>query len=66
MHKAAVLQVEDASSAFDEKLEQEHRGDYSGAVGKTDEREIALVRKLDMRFVFLCHFIMKTYTLITA
>lgn len=30
---------------------KENPGDYSGAVGKTDPIEIALVRKLDMRIM---------------
>jgi hypothetical protein len=40
-------QIEHASSL---KLGDEN-GDYSGATAKTDAREIALVRKLDMRIM---------------
>ena len=31
--------------------EKDLRGDYSGAAAKTDQREIALVRKLDLRIM---------------
>jgi hypothetical protein len=38
--------------AFNEKSPHaSNHGDYSGAVEKTDVREIALVRKLDMRIM---------------
>lgn len=41
--------VEHAPSAIDDEKASRARGDYSGAVTKTDPREIKLVRKLDMR-----------------
>lgn len=34
-----------------EDLKLEHGGDYSGAVAKTDPKEIALVKKLDVRIM---------------
>lgn len=45
--KVAPMQIEDAMNN-DEKANQ---GDYSGATGKTDKAEIALVRKLDTRIM---------------
>lgn len=47
--KGAHLEVEDVGTIMERKNSQS--GDYSGAVAKTDEREIALVRKLDMRIM---------------
>lgn len=47
IEKDAALQLE---VAMDED-ERSKQGDYSGAVAKTDEVEIALVRKLDMRIM---------------
>ncbi|KAL4940620.1 hypothetical protein BDV06DRAFT_230211 [Aspergillus oleicola] len=39
------------SSMFDDEKGARDQGDYSGAVAKTDPREIKLVRKLDMRMM---------------
>lgn len=38
-------------SMFDDEKAVRSQGDYSGAVAKTDPREIQLVRKLDMRMM---------------
>ena len=54
---ALPTQIEDVAtpvvSLDDERKQpdQERTGDYSGAVAKTDPREIALVRKLDWRIM---------------
>ena len=50
--KTAVYEVE----SFDQSIADARRiaaedGDYSGAVAKTDQKEIALVRKLDLRIM---------------
>jgi hypothetical protein len=45
--KDTVMQVEDSMCSERKSL----KGDYSGAVAKTDKVEIALVRKLDMRIM---------------
>lgn len=39
------------SGMFDDEKAVRSQGDYSGAVAKTDPREIQLVRKLDMRMM---------------
>lgn len=62
--KNSALQIDDkASSEQDMKnLSDEAEGDYSGAVAKSDPREIALVRKLDMRIMpalFCMYFLNK-------
>ncbi|KAL2862694.1 putative MFS transporter [Aspergillus lucknowensis] len=51
--KCDASYVEDtrSSKCADEKGEGRAQGDYSGAVAKTDPREIALVRKLDTRMM---------------
>lgn len=48
IEKPAPIRVED--NMLDEK-NIESRGDYSGAVKKTSEEEIRLVRKLDWRIM---------------
>jgi hypothetical protein len=47
-----VAQIEDCKQDVT-TVEEKHAAaaDYSGAVAKVDEREIALVRKLDLRIV---------------
>ena len=46
--KPSEVHVEDAVT---ENLKLEDGGDYSGAVTKTDPKEIALVKKLDRRIM---------------
>lgn len=46
--KPSDIQVEDAATEI-HKLEA--GGDYSGAVAKSDPKEIALVKKLDIRIM---------------
>ena len=48
----SLQQVEDVSS-LEKRQPADHpgTGDYSGAVAKTDAKEIALVRKLDFRLM---------------
>lgn len=46
--KPPDIQVEDAVT---ENHKLEDGGDYSGAVAKTDPKEIALVKKLDLRII---------------
>jgi hypothetical protein len=60
----ALAQVEDATLpvGLDEKAQQARQqgGDYSGAVAKTDQAEISLVRKLDYRMMptlFVMYFL---------
>jgi len=50
--KMAPLEIENAI-VNEDYIEKgvEKAGDYSGAVSKTDPREIALVRKLDWRLM---------------
>lgn len=52
----AVVKTEDGAdprNSMDEEALKVHQeqGDYSGARGKTDPREIALVKKLDRRIL---------------
>lgn len=47
--KTRPMEVEVAS--HHDSQTSERKGDYSGAVAKTDEAEIALVRKLDRRIL---------------
>ena len=51
--KNTTLHVDDKSSTGQDlkDMSNENHGDYSGAVAKTDPKEIALVRKLDMRIM---------------
>jgi hypothetical protein len=53
LEKNSSLQIDDVSSSEkDLKLDTPVDGaDYTGAVGKTDPEEIALVRKLDYRIM---------------
>jgi hypothetical protein len=53
LEKNSSLQIDDVSSSEkDLKLDTPVDGaDYTGAVGKTDPAEIALVRKLDYRIM---------------
>lgn len=62
--KPSNVQVEDAMT---EHHKLEDGGDYSGAVVKTDPKEIALVKKLDLRIMgilwamyFLVSFVLVT------
>lgn len=47
--KARVIEVELAPSQTD--MKSNDTGDYSGAVAKTDQKEIDLVKKLDRRIL---------------
>lgn len=46
--KPSEIQFEDAGT---ESHKLEDGGDYSGAIAKTDPKEIALVKKLDIRIM---------------
>lgn len=46
-----TLENDQSSRFVDEKGEVKPQGDYSGAVAKTNPREIKLVRKLDTRMM---------------
>ena len=48
MEKETPMQIE---SAYNDDEKVQPKGDYSGAVAKTDKAEIALVKKLDMRIM---------------
>lgn len=59
--KPSDLQVEDAAT---ENHKLEAGGDYSGAIAKTDPKEIALVKKLDIRIMgilWAMYFLVSSY-----
>lgn len=52
LEKNSSLHIDDVESGeHDLKTLDATEGDYSGAVAKTDPKEIALVRKLDTRIM---------------
>ena len=56
VHHAGVKKTEDGAGPRDSMDEEalkvhQEQGDYSGARGKTDPKEIALVKKLDRRIL---------------
>ncbi|KAF2016938.1 MFS general substrate transporter [Aaosphaeria arxii CBS 175.79] len=63
LEKDSQCRVDDvATLEKDEKAEGVMNGDYSGAVAKTDPKEIALVKKLDLRIMptlFCMYFLNK-------